>query len=373
MFSLTRFGWLFIVFVLFSLFFSHTSADAVDHLAVVSLHGANHTTCTKDKLTVRKEYGRLTIAERRNYIKAIQCLMTKPSQFSPSEVPGAKNRYDDFVAVHVQQTFNIHATASFLSWHRYFTWAYEYALRTECGYKGAQPYWNWGKYPDPLKSPIFDGSATSMGGNGQYVPHGGHAVGSANVVVPGGNGGGCINTGPFKNMSVHLGPLATSIDVNLTANPQADGLGYNPRCVRRDITDYFTKQYLRVQDIESLITQTSNISSFQDVMQIDTAAGVFGVHSGGHFTIWGDPGGDFFTSPGDPAFFLHHGMIDRTWWIWQNQDPANRVMTVAGNVSLFGGPEGTLDDDVNLAVLAPTWKIKDLVSSTAGPFCYVYQ
>jgi len=32
--------------------------------------------------------------------------------------------------------------ASFLSWHRYFTWAYENALRTECGYTGAQPVSN---------------------------------------------------------------------------------------------------------------------------------------------------------------------------------------------------------------------------------------
>jgi tyrosinase len=27
-----------------------------------------------------------------------------------------------------------------------------------------------------------------------------------------------------------------------------------------------------------------------------------GVHAGGHFTIAGDPAGDFYTSPGDPAF-----------------------------------------------------------------------
>ena len=31
----------------------------------------------------------------------------------------------------------------FLPWHRYFGATYEKALREECGYKGAQPYWDW--------------------------------------------------------------------------------------------------------------------------------------------------------------------------------------------------------------------------------------
>lgn len=29
--------------------------------------------------------------------------------------------------------------ANFLHWHRYYVWAYEVALRDECGYKGYQP------------------------------------------------------------------------------------------------------------------------------------------------------------------------------------------------------------------------------------------
>jgi hypothetical protein len=30
----------------------------------------------------------------------------------------------------------------------------------------------------------------------------------------------------------------------------------------------------------------------------------------------GDPGADLYTSPGDPAFYLHHGQIDRLWDFW---------------------------------------------------------
>lgn len=29
--------------------------------------------------------------------------------------------------------------ANFLGWHRYYVWAYEKALREECGYQGYQP------------------------------------------------------------------------------------------------------------------------------------------------------------------------------------------------------------------------------------------
>lgn len=103
-----------------------------------------------------------------------------------------------------------------------------------------------------------------------------------------------------------------------------------------------------------------------------------GVHSAGHYTIHGDPGGDFYTSPNDPAFWLHHGMIDRTWTIWQSQDLANRVQVIAGGKSMmsFGGsgPQGSLEDLIDLGVVGDkVYKIKDLVSTVDGPFCYVYE
>lgn len=109
-----------------------------------------------------------------------------------------------------------------------------------------------------------------------------------------------------------------------------------------------------------------------------------GVHPAGHFTISGDPGSDFYVSPGDPAFWLHHSMIDRTWYIWQSQDLANRLQVIAGGKSMMGGFPGSpaggaqasLEDLVDLEVLnvgGKSWKIKELVSSVEGPFCYVYE
>ena len=37
----------------------------------------------------------------------------------------------------------IHFTGLFLPWHRAFVNDFERELRTECNYKGAQPYWDW--------------------------------------------------------------------------------------------------------------------------------------------------------------------------------------------------------------------------------------
>lgn len=68
-------------------------------------------------------------------------------------------------------------------------------------------------------------------------------------------------------------------------------------------------------------------------------------------------------------------MIDRTFWIWQNLDPRNRRDVVAGTLTVFNQPpsrNATLDDIVNLGVLAEDQRLGDLLDTTAGPFCYIY-
>jgi len=346
------------------------AADAVGDLqkkgrAAVDTQITKSKTCTKDKLQVRKEWGDITAAEKKAYIAAVLCITKAPSKLSATTYPGAKTRYDDFVAIHIKNTLQIHGTGNFLSWHRYFTWAYENVLRTECGYNGTQPYWDWGRWASsPETSPIFDGSETSISGNGIKTTH------ASNGMKPAGAGGGCIEKGPFKDMKVNLGPLAALGDSTIPKNPRADGYGYNPRCIKRDVSNYLTNRDATTAKIASLITSSSNINAFQTNMQAGT-----GVHSAGHFTISGDPGSDFYTSPGDPAFWLHHSMIDRTWYIWQTQDFPNRQQVIAGGTSMMGGGKAqALTDYVDLDVLASQkLMIKDLVSTVDGPFCYVYE
>jgi tyrosinase len=124
-------------------------------------------------------------------------------------------------------------SGTFLPWHRYYLWVYEEALREECGYKGPIPYWDWPKWADaPQDSPIFNGDPYSLGGNGAFIPdHPGLSFPGSNTTdIAPGLGGGCITSGPFKDMVVNLGPIVIG-----TPGPLPSGLGYNPRCLKRDV------------------------------------------------------------------------------------------------------------------------------------------
>lgn len=318
-------------------------------------------------------------------------------------VPGAKSRYDDFVVVHMNathQTESIHATANFLAWHRLFMAYYETALQDECGYDGPHPYWNWGKTAlDPVHSPIFDGSPGSMGSNGRFAPHNcSDALGNGKNCIPAGDGGGCLYAGPFANMTINLGPIAPTLrltggggggsndtanpswETNVTALSPQDGLfAYNPRCLRRDVSVFVSSRFTGDDKSLALVRDSADLAAFQTTINGDAAHGAYGLHAGGHFTISGDPGGDFYTSPGDPVFYLHHAQVDRVWWIWQNLDPGARTEVVAGTVTPFNKPpsrDGLLDDVIDLGVLGPPRTIRELASSvglTGGELCYVYE
>lgn len=173
--------------------------------------------CTTQNTNVRKEWGSLTTSERRSYIDAVLCMQNRPSVIPEGEVPGAKSRFDDFIAVHANYTMHIHLDGIFLTWHRHFVYLWEQALREECGYPGYQPYWNWALWCEDLAgSPLFDGSETSLSGDGEYVDYGGYTIGGANL--PHGTGGGCITSGPFQ-VSMKLTPRRARC-TRLTTKPR---------------------------------------------------------------------------------------------------------------------------------------------------------
>ena len=283
----------------------------------------------------------------------------------------------------MNMTPTIHATANFLHWHRYFVWAYETALRTECAYTGYQPYWNWAKYANLLQSPIFSGDEYSMGGNGDAIgPHNDLNLGPG-PSLPAGPGGGCMTTGPFANMTVHLGPVIPTMDpkLNIPANPLSSGFGDNPRCLRRDVSNFLTEHFLQPAHLSAHITANANISSFQDSLQANTTNSFAALHVAGHYSVWGDPGGDVFVSPGEPVFWLHHAQVDRHWWMWAMHGEADveaRTSMYDGGTNWFdpNSRRGKPDDEQELDVVAPGGMnhlaSRDLFSTTAGPFCYVY-
>ncbi|KAK0713485.1 hypothetical protein B0T26DRAFT_782481 [Lasiosphaeria miniovina] len=321
--------------------------DAVDKLAEESMSKLKDYLaknpqggCTLETAVKRKEWSDLADKERQEYTSAVLCLMGKPGLMT-AQAPGAKSRFDDYVAVHIQQTPRNHGS-------------------------------------DPANSPLFNGNESSMSGNGAKVAHQGIPIPGAPRpynLIPAADGGGCVTTGPFKNMSVNLGPIAPTLQVK--ANPRSDGLGYNPRCLRRDVNKNSAAVTTANYTLD-LITKNNNVYWFQTVMEGQFPQGKWGVHAGGHYTVGGDPAGDFYVSPGDPAFWLHHAMIDRVWWIWQLQDLAKRLTEVSMTRTMNNMPpsaNGTLDDLSNLGVMAPDVKVRELMTTMGGlggKLCYIY-
>ncbi|KAN0084716.1 hypothetical protein V8E54_001183 [Elaphomyces granulatus] len=347
---------------------SATNPNAqLDHVYNFAYNVANEnlgSTCTPDNVQIRREWSAFSTSEKKAYINAVLCLQNKPALTPSSLAPGAKTRYDDFIATHINQTLRIHFTV----------------LKNECGYPGTLPYWNWPASTGSLETyPVFDGSDTSMSGNGAYIANKSDIVLTLGnyppLYLPAGTGGGCVTSGPFVNHTINLGPADLPLPggtVVAASNP----LDYNPRCFKRDLTTEIIRTFANISSVVDLILQNNDIWDFEMVMQGIPGSGSIGVHGGGHFAMGGDPGRDFYVSPGDPAFFLHHGMIDKVWWMWQNLDRDNRLNAISGTGTFLNDPPSantTLDTVIDLGYVAGTpTPMRDLMSTTDGPFCYVY-
>ena len=84
---------------------------------------------------------------------------------------------------------------------------------------------------------------------------------------------------------------------------------------------------------------------------------------------------DLYSSVNDPAFWLHHAMLDRVYWIWQvlHLEEAKKV---AGTLTLQDRPptrNATIDEELVMGVNGETRKIRDMFDTLGDtPLCYVY-
>lgn len=277
--------------------------------------------------------------------------------------------------MHINLTLNIHLDGIFLAWHRNFIHLLEQALINECGYNGTLPYWNWPLWANNLAaSPLFDGSAFSLSGNGLYNATEGPTVIGPNATLPRGTGGGCVVTGPFANMVVPWRHFQFTEVITDAGVLPPGSLNYNPHCFARDLNDYVAETYTNQTSVNYLIYEAPDIASFQNAMNGIPGTLSLGVHGGGHLTAGPDLF-DFFASPSDPAFHLHHGMIDLVWTEWQAQDPAKRQFALSGGnttLNIPPSPNVTTSTVINWGILDTPRPLGDLMSTTAGPFCYEY-
>lgn len=125
--------------------------------------------------------------------------------------------------------------------------------------------------------PVF-----GFGGNGLLIP----VNLSDPLSVPGRTGGGCIQDGPFVNLTVNLGPLSD--------------LSGNPRCLARDFSPYFANRYLGMNTTQVTLSQP-DFGWFDRVVEGGPSFDASGVHGGGHYGVGGTYGqmGDLYASPSD--------------------------------------------------------------------------
>ncbi|KAH7324193.1 hypothetical protein B0I35DRAFT_157459 [Stachybotrys elegans] len=350
------------------------NAEAIQLLEAGIEKRAPQKKCTISNARVRMDWAALGPKERKDYIAAVKCLQRLPSKSDKNWAPGARSRFDDFLAIHINRTTTIHSTGNFLTWHRYFVWAYEEALQNECGYKGYQPYWNWFTHQDDItKSPVYDGSETSLSGDGEFFQHNGSLAATGFVHFPSGKGGGCLKGGPFKDMVVNMGPIRPGMQ-GLPVSP-AGPLGYNPHCLRRDLTNA-AMEYMTATNLLNITTGAAShsVEAFQNELQGRFPQGFAGMHSAGHYVAGGDAS-DVFSSPSDPSFYLHHAMVDRVYWVWQALHPC-AARSVAGTITIGNNPpsrDAVPEDPLDIGVNGDILTIRDAWDTMSGePFCYIY-
>ncbi|KAK4223851.1 Grixazone synthase [Podospora fimiseda] len=337
--------------------------------------------CNPAKVKIRQEWRSISKPQRRKFIQAVKCISAKPSILPPGQVPASIHLYDDLVWAHALRTGAIHNSGYFLAFHRYYIQMFEDALE-DCGYNSGLPYWEWGLDVDgPHLSPLFDGSDTSLGSDGEYIPDRetfsfipfGH---NESLSIAPGTGGGCVHTGPFNmnEFTVHLGPY---IDQDSNALPAPDpNLPDNPRCLNRDLNSESIRRWTNFRNSTHYILSYDNVFDFQGNLDGDIRATQkpMQLHGGAHGAI-GGIARDVRISPNEPAFWLTHANLDRVWWIWQHLDFENRQTVAFTRTWMDLPPSGnaTVDDYIEIEPHAPARKVKDLMNTVGGsPLCYVY-
>ncbi|KAF2161255.1 hypothetical protein M409DRAFT_59258 [Zasmidium cellare ATCC 36951] len=294
---------------------------------VQHLRQANEERCSNP--SIRREWRTLSNPEKLAYIDAVKCLHQSPSRLRQNA-----SSLDDFPWTHQHVGYVAHDSASFFSWHRYFVQIFEDTLRSACAYEGSLPYWDWTlDWQDPFSSPVFD-TMTGFGGDGDRQQPSATGVGY------------CLTEGPLAGSTSRYWDMKEQLHClarNLSAPSEANWRRNRPDLIERmlDHKDYFDFLLL--------------------------------VEHGPHNTVPNAIGGDFarFVAPAEPLFFLHHGQLDRMWWIWQQKSAKNR-QAYSGPASSRSNATASLTDVLPLRGLARDPLVEEIIDTEKGLLCYKY-
>lgn len=177
-------------------------------------------------------------------------------------------------------------------------------------------------------------------------------------------------------MTVHLGPVAPGMD-GLKASTSPDGpLGYNPRCLSRDLSNYTASTWFTAENLLNVTVgdASGSIELFQNELQGRFQDLFLGMHASGHMAVGGEAS-DLFSSINDPSFWFQHSMVDHVYWIWQalHLDQAD---TIAGTITILNQPpsrDTSIADIIDVGVNAPPVAIEDVLDTLGQQsLCYIY-
>ncbi|KAJ4483814.1 Di-copper centre-containing protein [Lentinula aciculospora] len=351
-------------------------ALSVLFLGLLSLASAD---CTNP--AVRREWRTLSTDERANWISAVKCLgelphdpaltpFVNPDDIAPVNASGSY--YDDIVYMHMDLNHLIHFTGLFLPFHRWYVQVYENALKEKCGFTGTSPYWNWAAdAADVFGSTIFQefDPISGLGGWGNL---------SNDAEVP---------NGAFSDFKLSY-PSYHTLRRNFTLQPY---IGLD--------TEFFTDPS---KDANATFTQSEvdkmvngfvgDYKGFQTYME-----GFEGAHGSVHEILGGDLGGTCPSNapanctPGptfsanEPMFWMHHAMVDKVWYDWQIANSANAGIFYGGSVQMIdnatiyteypngGPPMLSLDSVMHADGMFQESSVGDVINTTAGILCYIYE
>lgn len=191
------------------------------------------------------------------------------------------------------------------------------------------------------------------------------------VKIPGKTGGGCVEDGPFVDMTVIFGP--------------GPNLEPNPRCLARDFAPSLALEKLTAE-MTGWVLEAETFTEFDHRFQgVGIEVDGMTIHAGGHLSVGGDIGdvGNMYSSPGDPLFYLHHANLDRLWDQWQRVDFEVRRADMGGPDTMFAYPWDffgevpyeniTLETELEYKGLMENVKISEVMDIHSANLCIEYE
>ncbi|KAF3760963.1 Di-copper centre-containing protein [Cryphonectria parasitica EP155] len=307
-----------------------TSSNDLGNIKTASLaveESPQASSCTSPQ--TRIEWRDYSSSDRQAFVDGISCLTQLPS--AGSAYAPSTSRYEDLVRTHQKLTTQVHGNGIFLLWHRYFVHLFEQALRSECGFDRAMPWWD-----ETLDSGAFHLSTLFTS---QYF---------GNLSGPTNGAGTCVTDGVFAHLTCHIGPGTNNVQ----------------HCLSRALNETDTAQ--------SSTAYVDYCAGF-DYFGTFSSCAEMGPHAWTHNGI-GSVMSDVYSSPSDPIFFMHHLFVDHELAAWQEAD-SSRKSTVADACTQGYAPcqtAVTLDTVLNMNGLGANVTVGNVLDTQGGPLCYTY-